>query len=382
MRNWKVGIVKDTSKKMLGLHGLQTAFRGLPNVEICAFVDPNCKDIEERMAFVGAKRHYTDMRAMLETERPDIVILTSRHPYDHLEQIRLASEFNCNIYCEKSLVAEVEEGDEIIRILEKSGVKLCMAHPTRYAEPYLTMKRMIEAGEIGDVVSFTTRGKCDHRGGGEDMIVLGTHMLDWLLFLFGHPENVSADITMNGRSATKQDLLQTVEPIGPAIGDHIFAAFRFPGGVAGTFESCRGLYSVRDGNTQMGLTVQGTKGSLSLRFDDFHVRKLYISRVPCPPESGVLFEEVPVVDSREIPGAQPVDYSVCKCADCPQVPSFPESNRFAVWDLMQAIEENRQPVSNAWNAVETQEMIQGIYLSHLTGKKIVFPLTERRHPLL
>ena len=367
---------------MCGLHGLQTAFRGLPNVDICAFVDPNYDNIAARMAYLDAKRHYTDMRAMLEAETPDIVILTSRHPYDHLEQIRLASEFKCHIYCEKSLVAEVEEGDEIIRILEKSGVRLCMAHPTRYSEPYLSMKRMIEAGEIGDIVSFTARGKCDHRGGGEDMIVLGTHMLDWLLFLFGHPENVFADITVNGQTAVKENLLQTLEPIGPAIGDHVFASFRFPDGINGIFESRRGLYMLAEGNTQMGLTVQGTKGSLSMRFDDFYERKLHICRAPCPPESGVLFEEVPVVDTRTIPGAQPIDYSLLWAhGDCPKVPSFPESNRFAAWDLMRAVEEHRQPVSNAWNAVKTQEMIQGVYLSHLTGEKVSFPLKERRHPL-
>ena len=382
MKHWKVAIVKDTSKKMLGLHGLQTAFRGLPGVEICALVDPNCADLAARMAFLEAQRHYTDLRTMLQQERPDIVVLTSRHPGDHLEQIRLACEFGCHIYCEKSLVADLEEGDEIIRLLNRSGVKLCMAHPCRYATPYLTMKAMIEAGEIGDVVSFTARGKCDHRGGGEDMIVLGTHILDYLLFLFGRPELVFSDITMNGHSAAREELLPTVEPVGPVIGDHIFAAFRFSGGVNGVFESRRGLYDVATGHTQMGLCVMGSKGSLSIRFDDFHERALFISRTPGPPESGVPFEFVPTVERRTIPGALPIDYSVCEQKDCPRVHFFPEANRFAVYDLMSAIENDRQPASGADNAVATQEMIQGIYLSHLTRSTVPFPLAQRRHPLL
>ncbi|MDR0933423.1 MAG: Gfo/Idh/MocA family oxidoreductase [Victivallales bacterium] len=381
MKTYKVAIVKDTSKKMLGLHGLQTAFRGLPNVEICAFVDPNSEDIAERMAFVGAKKHYTSMRVMFEAEKPDIVILTSRHPEDHLEQIRMASEFNCHIYCEKSLVDDLEEGDEILRILAKSKVKLCMAHPVRYAEPYMAMNRMIKEGVIGTPVSFIARGKCDHRGGGEDMIVLGTHILDWLIHLFGQAENVYADITVNGKSANKADLTSSVEPIGPCIGDSIYAIFRFSGGICGSFETHRGLYDVKVGNSQMGLTVMGTKGSLSLRFEDFHERKLFICRTAVPPESGGNFEEVPVTDTRNIPGAAPIDYSVCNFKDCPRVPNFPEANRYAVWDLMQAIEEDRPCVSNAHNAVQTQEMIQAIYLSHLTGKRVELPLKERRHPL-
>ena len=382
MKHWKVGIIKDTSKPDLGLHGLHTAFLGLPGVEIAALADSNPRMCEDIMKFTQAERRYYDPAEMIEREKPDIVIITSRRPSDHLPQIRMAAERGCHIYCEKPVSASLEEADEIVRIIEKSGVKLCMAHPCRYATPYLTMKAMIEAGEIGDVVSFTARGKCDHRGGGEDMIVLGTHILDYLLFLFGRPELVFSDITMNGHSAAREELLPTVEPVGPVIGDHIFAAFRFSGGVNGVFESRRGLYDVATGHTQMGLCVMGSKGSLSIRFDDFHERALFISRTPGPPESGVPFEFVPTVERRTIPGALPIDYSVCEQKDCPRVHFFPEANRFAVYDLMSAIENDCQPASGADNAVATQEMIQGIYLSHLTRSTIPFPLAQRRHPLL
>ena len=58
---WKIAIVKDTSKKMFGLHGLQTAPLGLPDTEVVAQVDPNFDGIADRMAISGAKRHYTDL---------------------------------------------------------------------------------------------------------------------------------------------------------------------------------------------------------------------------------------------------------------------------------------------------------------------------------
>lgn len=38
MKDWKIAIIKDSSKPMLGLHGLHTAFRGLPNVTVVALV--------------------------------------------------------------------------------------------------------------------------------------------------------------------------------------------------------------------------------------------------------------------------------------------------------------------------------------------------------
>lgn len=378
---WKIAIVKDTSKKMFGLHGLQTAPLGLPDTEVVAQVDPNFDGIADRMKITGAKRHYTDLETMLKSERPDIVILTSRHPGDHLEQIRLCAAYHAHIYCEKPLVADLEQGDEILRLVKDSGIKFCMAHPCRYAEPYLTMTQMIANGEIGQVISFTARGKCDHRGGGEDLIVLGTHILDWLIQLFGAPQTVMADITKEGKPLEYGMVHQAKEAVDPVAGDHIYAVFRFANGIVGNFESASNLYTRAGGNSFMGLTVMGTKGSLSVRFEDGYERELLICRAPVPPESGAEFEVVPTNESREIPGAEPLDYERCMIKDCPKLKYFPQSNRFAIYDLMQAIKEDREPVSSAYNAILTQEMIQGIYLSHLTGRKISFPLTERQHPL-
>ncbi len=383
-RIWKVAICKDTSKPMLGLHGLHTAFRGLPNVDVVAHVDSNSEGIERKMSFTQAKRHYSDYLAMLERESPDIVVLCSRHPYDHIGQIRAAAERGCHIYCEKPLSASLLEDDEIVAIAERCEVKICMAHPGRYALAFQAMKRMVESGEIGTPLTVYGRGKCDHRGGGEDLIVLGTHILDLFAFIFGAPESVLADVTLNGRPIVKGDKDEkTVEPIGPAAGDSVFASFRYPNGVRGIFESRRGLRELSNGALLMGVAVAGTKGLLSMRFNDASspVCKLRISRRPGPPEDGSAFEEVLLTEERAIPGADPLDYSLCGQADIPGARFFLDSNRFAAWDLIRSIEDGRQPLSNVYNARLTQEMIQGIYASSLSRSAIAFPLAAREHPL-
>ena len=80
MKHWKVGIIKDTSKPDLGLHGLHTAFLGLPGVEIAALADSNPRMCEDIMKFTQAERRYYDPAEMIEREKPDIVIITSRRP--------------------------------------------------------------------------------------------------------------------------------------------------------------------------------------------------------------------------------------------------------------------------------------------------------------
>jgi len=387
---WKVGILKDTSKPMLGLHGLHNAFRGLPNVEVVAHVDSNVDDLAAKLDASGAKRHYTEFEEMLEKERPDIVVVSSRLPADHLPQIKIAAERGCHVYCEKPMAANLTDADEIVRIAERTRVKICMAHPARYNLSFLTMKKMIADGEIGVPLTAIGRGKCDHRGGGEDMIVLGTHILDLMNFFFGAPERVMADVAREGRPIVKSDREEkTVEAIGPSAGDDVFASFRFKNGVRGTFESRRGLANPDIYKTpsplNMGLCVVGTKGALSMRFKDFPwepEERLRVSRRPGPIEDGATFEEVPLVETREIPGAVPLDFSRCGRMDVPgALTLFLASNRFAAWDLICSIEEDRLPVSNVYNALLTQEMIQGIYASGLSGSVVKFPLASRKHPL-
>jgi len=383
-KTWRIGIVDDSANFILGHHGLQVTFWGLPGVEVAALVESNAEKVAEKMAQTSAKRHYATMAEMLDAEALDIVVLCSRHPYEHLEQIRAAAAKGCHIYCEKPLAATLREADEIVEIAEKAGIKIGMAHPARYALSFRTMKQMVEAGEIGEPLTIYGRGKSDHRGGGEDLIVLGTHILDLETFFFGPPECVMADVTVCGRPITRADVnRETVEPIGPAAGDRVFAMFRFAGGVRGTFESARGLPGFDAGVVHMGIAVTGTQGTISMRFDDSSMppSKLHISCIPNPPEDRTAYEEVPLEETRTIPGAAPLDYSLCGQPGVPRARLFIESGRFAAWDLMCSILEDRQPVSNMYTARLAQEMIQGIYASSLRKEAVGFPLKDRAHPL-
>ncbi len=381
MKKWKIAIANDTSKPMLGLHGLDNAFRGLPDVEIAAHFDSNIDNIKEKLDYTGAKRHYLSYTEMLDREKPDIVSLCSRHPYDHFEQIKAAAERGIHIYCEKPMTISLEEADQIIRLAEKHRIKICMAHPARYSLAFRTMKEMVISGEIGVPMMIYGRGKCDHRGGGEDLIVLGTHILDLQTFFFGEPEFVFADVTLNGKPVAKNDRNQTVEPIGPISGDEIFAYFRFPNDVRGIFESKKGLFDRESGIIYMGITVTGTKGTLSMRFNDNlpFESGLRISRTPAPPEDFTCYQEVPLTETRMVPNAEPLDFS--RWVGCPGKAFFLESNRYAACDLMQSIEKDRLPFSNQYNARLAQEMILGIYASHLSDQQIQFPLINRDHPL-
>lgn len=381
-RSWKVGVVQDTTRPMLGGHGLHVACRGLPGVEVVALVDGNSAGIGQRQAAAGAQRHYRGLDEMLDREHPDIVILCSRHPGDHLPQIRAAAERGVHVYCEKPMCADLAEADAIVALAERHRIRIAVAHPGRHAAIFRTMQAMLDAGAIGRPLTAYGKGKCDHRGGGEDLIVLGTHILDLQACFFGPPLHVWADVTVGGRASARGETVATCEPVGPAAGDDIVATFAFPGGVHGVFESHRGWALPGGDGVIMGLTVTGERGALSLRFNDraHPPSELRLCRRPTPPEDGADYEPVPIPPTV-IPGAEPLDLSLCGQPDVPAAPFFLEANRNAMLDLMAAIEVDRRPSSDAVTARTTLEMIHGIYAAHLEGRRITFPLLERRHPL-
>lgn len=368
-KQWRVAVAFDTTQIFLKGHGTHLAFVGLPGVEHVALADPNHEGLEKRMCELGAKRHYDDYLEMLDREQPQIVVLGSRLPEDHDVQIRAAVERGIHVFCEKPMTSDLRVADELIALAKKHNAKIAVAHLARHALVFQTMKRMIEEGAIGTPLTFYGRGKEDERGGGEDMVVLGTHILDLGCYLFGAPASVSAEITVEGRPLRREDRSVTKEPLGPVAGDNVFALYRFPNSVRGIFESRKGLFRKQ---VRMGVSVVGTEGILSVRYDND--RKLRLSRTPYPPEDEAAYEEVPLVETRQIPGAE-------ELRDFGYFWYFRENNRFAAWDLIRAIEENRQPLASAYDARKVLEMINGAYASQLTGRVVPLPLAEREHPL-
>lgn len=369
----KVGIVYDTREAGKGHHGTHLAFTGLPGVERI-LADPNREDLGRRLEEIGASRHYVDYRDMLASERPDFVTVCSRLPGDHFEVVMAAMTQGCHVLCEKPLTASLEEADAMAAFARERGVKVAVAHLARHALVFRSMKRMIDEGAIGRPLTFYGRGKEDGRGGGEDLMVLGTHVLDLGVFLFGRPESVYAEVRAGGRPISASDRCATEEDVGPCAGDAIWANVRFPHGVNGIFESRRGLS--RDA-VRMGITVVGTEGSLSVRYDQ--QRALRMSRSALPPEDEARYEALALTEDRTLPeGIEVIDYTGYR----PQPADyFADCNRFAALDVMGAIAEDRPPCCSIADAVTTLEMIYGIYASSLQRRAIPFPLVDRRHPL-
>ena len=364
-KTWRAAAIGHTGQGNFG-HGLHLAYKGLPNVEMVAIADPDEDGRQSAMAATGGAVGYADWREMLEKEKPDVVSVCPRWLTHHCEMVVGCAEAGCHVYCEKAIARNLEEADRMVEACDAAGVRLAVSHQSRYVEPYRTLRDMVRRGDIGRPLAVHARGKEDHRGGGEDMMVLGTHVLDLMRFLVGDPEWAFGHVTQEGRSMVKDDAREATEPIGLIAGNGVVAMYGFPDGLRGYFESRQGM-SKR--GPRMGLTIVGQDATLAIRYGAG--RELVRSAAPWPPEQGGEWEIIDVGREPDVPGAQALERD----------DFIARGNRQAVWDLMHAAEERRDPVSSGRDARWALEMILGVYASHLEGRALPMPLEDRRHPL-
>lgn len=362
---WRAGAIGHTGAGGYG-HGLHLPYKDLPGVEMVAVADPDEEGRRKGMAQSGAQRAYADYREMLAREKLDVVSVGPRHTLAHAEFVTAVAEAGCHIYCEKPLARDLVDADRMIQACERNGVRMAVSHQSRYVEPFLTARAMLRRGDMGQLLSIHGRGKEDHRGGGEDLLTLGTHVVDAMRFLVGDPEWVFGHVTLGGRDIRREDAAQPTEPVGPVAGDAVTAAYGFPGGVRGSFVSVRGQHTR---GQRMGITLVGTEATLIIRYGGSATLKW--SKNTKAPEEGGPFETLDVAQEPTVPDAAPLS----------QTDMLFRGNRLAVWDLLQAAEEGREPISSGRDARYALEMIFGVYASHLAGRRLRFPLEERRHPL-
>jgi len=218
----------------------------------------------------------------------------------------------------------------------------------------------VEEGLIGEVLEIRGRGKEDPRAGGEDLAVLGPHVLDIMIDLMGVPEWCSADIQMNGAPATAKDIRQPSEPIGPVIGDRLHATFGFPNGAYGHFDSMKN----EGGNGgRFGLNVYGSKGIVTMRWGEL-------------PQCYVLH------DAAWAPGGKNLTWEPLPGTSDESQHQQPEERYFnIVADLLRSIDDDKEPEVSLQDGRNVQELIQAIFAAHFNGGRVALPLEKRRHPL-
>jgi len=360
---WRAALFGHTGEGNYG-HELDLALTDRDDVEIVAVADSDSDGRKKAAERVKAAHAYADHRELLAKEKPQLVVIAPRWTHEHHAMAMAALEGGAHLFTEKPFTTTLAEADEILAKADRVGAKIAVAHQMRLAPSIVHLKKEIASGLIGDLIEIRAWGKQDTRAGGEDMMVLGTHLFDLLRLFAGDPLWCSARVLDHGRDITKADARRVKENIGPVAGDEIYAQFAFRNGVNATFISNARL---RETAGPWGIELTGSKATVRILTDIFPT--IYIAK------PGVWKPDGKVDQWQRIENDPSLHAST-------ENRGFGSANRRVVDDWLAAIEEKREPVCSGRGATKSLEMIMAVYHAALSRARIHLPLQDRSHPLL
>lgn len=356
MTRYRVGIIGRTGAGGYG-HQLDMGFTADPRATIVAVADTDDEGRQACLRRTGAAKGYQDYAEMLAAEQPDIVVVAPRNMDCHEPMVLAAFSAGAHVYCEKPIAQSLAEADRMVAASlvadRRFGIALPAVHEPRFSEAL----GRLAAGELGELLQLRALCKWDHRGGGQDFLILGVHFADMMRRIAGDPETCYGKISIAGQPVTKADAVQGAERSGLVAGTRIWAAYTFPGAITGTIESWRCDIADRDLQPYR-LEIQGTNGILMLR---------------APYADHSLWH---CADAAFMPGR-----SRWRRIDTAAVPTYGDYHKMAATDFIDAVEQGRDPLCCGRDGLAALEMIHAAYASQLSGKPVDLPLADRGHPL-
>ena len=179
------------------------SYHAAPNVELVAGADLH----EEQAAIfgerwgIGSDHMYSDYREMLAQEQLDLVSVctTARVRAAIVQDIARAGVKA--IWAEKPIALTLEEADTMVEVCRENGVALAVNCARRWNPFFSEARRLIDAGELGELLQVTVYAQCglSHNG---------SHAIDILRYMAGgNVEWVFGEMESDEAAAGENDLM-------------------------------------------------------------------------------------------------------------------------------------------------------------------------------
>jgi predicted dehydrogenase len=140
------------------------AIRRLGHVDIVAVAAATEDEARRFGQSIGVERTTGDYMKIISDPEVEAVHVCTPNAL-HYPVSKAAIEAGKAVLCEKPLSLSVAEAQDMVNLADRKGVPNCVNHNLRYYPVVQHIRRMIEAGELGEV-----------------LVVQGTYSQDWLLY--------------------------------------------------------------------------------------------------------------------------------------------------------------------------------------------------------
>ena len=238
---------------------------------------------EKGAALVGAPHAVTDYRAVTEAPDVDIVhICTPNHL--HKEALLSAMKHGKHIYCDKPLVAMMDDAREVEAALKDYRGTAQMTFHNRFFPATMRARQVVEAGFLGKVLEYRAaylhagsasakaplKWKLSAAAGGGVIADLASHVFDLVHFLLGDYDRLTAATCIAYAERPSPDDASRRLPVDAE--DCVMVLAQHRSGALGTIEATKLAQGSED---ELRLEIHGADGAIRFNSVDPHHLEVY-----------------------------------------------------------------------------------------------------------
>ncbi len=312
--------------------------------------------VSDAAASLGWEEAATDWREVV--RRDDIQLVDVSTPGDsHAEIAIAAAEAGKAVLCEKPLANTVAAAESMLAAVEQAGVVNMICHNYRRAPAVMLARRMIEAGDLGEIYHYRGTYLQDwvvspelpllwrfrkEKAGSGALGDIGSHSVDLARFLVGEIAEVSGDLETFIKERPLPDDPATTGPV--TVDDAAIALVRFTGGTLGTIEGTRLAPGRKNYNR---FEINGSNGSLAFDLERMNELEVYLESATAGRRG---FRRILVTDPEHHP-------YIGSWWPPGHIIGYEHTFTHTVYDLLEGIADGRSPQPDFADGVRNQKVL-------------------------
>lgn len=333
------------------------------------------EELEATARLLGWEESDCDWQRVI--ERDDIDVIDIATPgYLHHDMAIAAAQAGKHVICEKPLANTLADTKEMLRAVQKAGVKHMLMHNYRKIPAVALVRKLIDEGRLGDIYhyhgaylqdwiidpDFPLVWRLQKKFAGSGALGdIGAHAIDLARYLNAEFNTVVGHMTtfIKERPLVAEDKGLRQVKAGSGTGkvtvddDTNFLA-RFANGSVGVFESSRFGGGRKNWNT---FQIYGSKGSVAFNLERMNELEFYDRQEP-QQEQG--FKTINVTES--------VHPYVGAWWPAGHIVGYEHTFVHAMHDFLTALENDTLPSPNFTDGVKNQAVLEAVERSAKSGK--------------
>lgn len=324
---------------------------GLDIVAICDIDSKNMEDKIKKFDLPERTKCYTDYKELLIKEAPELVAIATESG-KHAQIALDCMDYGCNLIIEKPIALSIDDANRIIEKAKKLQLKVCACHQNRFNKSIQKIREAVEKNRFGKMFHGTAhirwcrdheyydranwRGTWEQDGGA--LMNQCIHNIDLLRWMMG--DEIESVVGMTDR--LHHDYIEA-EDLGIAL-------IKFKNGAYGIVEGTTNVYPR---NLEETLYLFGEKGTVKAGGQSVNVIEewRFSDMLDDPDEVKRKFHENP-----------------------PNVYGYGHTPLYA--DVIDAINNDRQPYVDAEAGKRALELVLAIYKSSFEKSIVTFPMED------